>query len=258
MTMTSIHCLINLHLTFLVYWKGVSSKEIMQTQGEICLVSQLIDNLKNEPAGDSHPIILNVGGGLSTSIEDQLLKAGIAFKSDRVDICTCEVKHSSVRYCWKCSVEQMELTGSGTYAAVFANYVLEHVPDINKDAAEILRVLEPGGMFVASIPNISAPEFQISKKTPLWFHRLFRKEKAWETCYSYRNVKDLTNRFSKQGFELIDTQYYPAVGNYLDKFFGFRYLGRLYDAFVRMLGITTLLGDMCIVFRKPHQKNPRE
>jgi SAM-dependent methyltransferase len=242
----------------LIYWKGVPSKEIMQTQGEIFLVGQLIDKLRTESAGGSPRIVLNVGGGLSTSIEDQLLEADMIFESDRVDICTCEVEHSSVRHCWKCSVEQMEQANSGTYTAVFANYVLEHVPNINKAAAEIFRVLEPGGMFVASIPNVSAPEFQISKKTPLWFHRLFRKEKAWETCYSYRNVKDLTNRFSKQGFELIDTQYYPAVGNYLDKFFGIRYLGRLYDAFVRMLGITTLLGDVCIVFRKSQQKNPTE
>ncbi len=75
---------------------------------------------------------------------------------------------------------------SNKYDAAFSNYVLEHVQNLNKAASEVYRVLKPGGIYVTSVPNPAAPEFLLSKLTPMWFHELIRREKAWHTHYSFR------------------------------------------------------------------------
>ena len=40
----------------------------------------------------------------------------------------------------------------GTFATVFANCVIEHIPELPRVLAECRRVLRPGGMFIATVP----------------------------------------------------------------------------------------------------------
>lgn len=80
---------------------------------------------------------------------------------------------------------------SREYNAAFSNYLLEHVRDLNKAASEIYRILKNGGIYVASVPNLTAPEFILAKLTPLWFHKIVRRGEAWETHYAFKNIKAL-------------------------------------------------------------------
>jgi len=223
----------------------------MVTQGQQCLVDELSYFLKKRNKRRTPNRILNIGSGINLSIENELVGSRHFFVCDRIDIEDYEVEHPFVEKCLNCSVEEMPQMKSKGYVSAFANYVLEHIPNIRKASKEIFRVLKPGGVFVASVPNVSAPEFQIAKVTPLWFHKLIRQGDAWETHYSYESIEDLKKQFQAAGFSTVKIEYFSAVGGYLRKFPVLSILGRMYDKIIEKLGNKDLLGDVCITFRKP-------
>ena len=167
---------------------------LVQTPAEKHLVQSIITLLGSGDAGDVAPI-LNIGAGKSVVIENQLSEAGVRYRCDRVDVDDCSVEHPSVDKCWTCSVERMDPVASDAYTVAFTNYVLEHVAELNRAATEIYRVLRPEGVFLASVPNTLAPEFWLSRRTPLRFHKWLRRGDAWETQYAYKNVADLAAIF---------------------------------------------------------------
>ena len=168
----------------------------MQTPAEKRLVDELVRVLKASDGDRGEGArILNVGAGQSLSIETQLTRAGCVYVSDRTDVDDCDIDHPSVGRTWRCSAEAMPDVGASDYVAVFANYVLEHVPDVGAAAREIYRILKPSGRFIVSVPNPTAPEFVVSRLTPLWLHRMVRGEEAWETHYDYQNVDGLKSLF---------------------------------------------------------------
>jgi len=58
-----------------------------------------------------------------------------------------------------------------SFDLVFADNVLEHLPDPEKVFAEVVRVLRPGGLFLAKTPNTWHYMPLISRMTPHSFHR---------------------------------------------------------------------------------------
>jgi hypothetical protein len=112
-------------------------------------------------------------------------------------------------------------------------------------------VLKPSGVFVASVPNPAAPEFRLARRTPLWFHRMVRQAEAWETVYAFRKIPELTDTFERNGFHTIGVRYYPAAESYLFRYPVLGLLGRAYDGVVSRLRFHGLLGNVCVVFRKP-------
>ena len=194
----------------------------------------------------NHVVLLNVGAGRSVVIENRLSR-GVPCLVDRVDIEVCEVDHPVVRHQWRCSVENMPMVPSGEYAAVFANFVLEHVQGLPAAAREMRRVLKADGEVVVTVSNPSAPEFQVSRRTPLVFHRLVRNARAWDTVYAYRSIPDLLRVFEDAGFEAAEVSYFPTVGGYLATRRFLRNIGRAYDRCAERLGSKRLLGHVCIV-----------
>jgi ubiquinone/menaquinone biosynthesis C-methylase UbiE len=141
----------------------------------------------------------------------------------------------------------MAMVPSHEYAAVFANYVLEHVQDLQAAARELRRVLKSDGEVVVTVPNPSAPEFQVSRRTPLVFHRVVRKARAWDAVYAYDSIPALLRVFEEAGFKPREVRYFPAVGGYLAPHQFLRRLGKAYDWCSVRLGSTRLLGHVCIV-----------
>jgi SAM-dependent methyltransferase len=112
----------------------------------------------------------------------------------------------------------MQPVGSGQYPVAFANYVLEHVKDLEGAIQEIGRVLAPGGVFIAAVPNPSAVEFIASKHSPLWFHKKVRGGMAWETEYAYKNIPGMLELFYRYGFAVEEVRYWPFIEQYLSKY----------------------------------------
>jgi SAM-dependent methyltransferase len=222
----------------------------MQTYGEKYLVNELA-KFTNGNAGKSEPIrILNVGAGRNVSIENQLMSAGCKYICDRLDPDNCTVSHPFVGKCWICPVENMPMIRDNEYSAVFANYVIEHIADLKKAATQIFRILKPSGIFVATLPNISAPEFKLSKVTPLWFHKFIRGRESWETTYLYGSIYELISIFESAGLKTLNIKYFPCVETYLDRFPILGKFGRFYDKLILAAGIKKAMGDVCIVFSK--------
>ena len=93
------------------------------------------------PPGSAPVRVLNLGAGMSTVVEDELLARGVDnFICDRVDVSDCAVEHPKAGRVYRCSVEEMPEVASGLYRAVFSVFVLEHVLDIEKACREINRV----------------------------------------------------------------------------------------------------------------------
>ena len=220
-----------------------------KTEAEGFLVQSLVGFLRNTDDGVPH--LLNVGAADSLSIETQLLEAGTEFVVDRVDVDEYDIRESYVGKTWTASVESMPQVPSDTYNAAFANFVLEHVTDLDLAAAEMMRVLRQGGIFVASTVNVRAPEIWISNRTPLWFHEFVRGHRAWATAYSYSSVQELTNKFRRAGFAVEELRWFPVVGAYLHRFPVLNVLARLYDATLKGLKLNSMLGNICLVVRKP-------
>lgn len=221
----------------------------MQTPAERALVNHLIAAVPQAPAAPAR--LLAVGAGRSLSVEDQLTAAGCAFVSDRVDVEECVVDDPRVGSAWVCSAEDMTPVADGAYDAAFANYVLEHVPDVSRAAGEIARVLRPGGVFVTSFPNPRAIEFRIAAATPLAFHRMVRGQEAWPVHYDYGTIPGLVQRLETAGLETVAVERFAFVEGYVHRFPALAWVGRLWDRTAERIGAERLLGNVCAAFRKP-------
>jgi SAM-dependent methyltransferase len=190
---------------------------------------------------------LNVGAGVSTSIEDQLSRPTDRFVVDRLDVEDPSVAHPRAGASWTASLEAMADVPSECYDVVFANYVLEHVSDPTAAASELHRVLRRGGVLVLAVPNPRAPEFRISAVTPLWFHRLVRRGRAWKPFYAYGDLTDLTQHLSRAGFSTPRVNQFSFIEGYLGRFPLLRVPAAAYDAIVTRYGLISLMGDACVV-----------
>lgn len=222
----------------------------MQTPAERQLVTYLASVLARDANGNL-PLLLNVGAGRSLSIEEQLIERGIRFRCDRVDVEPCHVEHPVIGECQTCSVTDLSPLAGSHYRAALANFVLEHVENIEQAAKEIYRVLEPAGCFVATIPNPRAPEFLLSHYTPLAFHRWVRGGSGWETHYAYKNLDTLRKIFESAGFATQAVDRFACISLYTEPFAVLRWMGRTYDALISKMRLSALMGNVCVVFRKP-------
>lgn len=230
-----------------------NKKMISATLAEKELCKQLLKNLKEiKSNGITTPKILNIGAGRTIVIEEFIAGNVNDFICDRIDVDSAKVSHPNIGKCWEGSIESMSPVESDNYYVAFSNYVLEHVPDIRKASMEIFRILKPSGRFIATIPNVNAPEFVMAKLTPLWLHKIVRRGEAWETHYAFSSINDLVAIFEASGFNTLDVKYYPHIELYLERvspILGI--LGRIYDKTISSLKINRLMGSTCVVFEKP-------
>jgi SAM-dependent methyltransferase len=223
----------------------------MQTPAENHLIRRLCDFLLEHQQESGVAAVLNIGAGQSTIIEGQLIDCGCDFACDRVDVEDCAVEFPAIRSCWQCSVEEMKPLESRQYSAAFANYVLEHVENLEAAAGEIFRVLRPGGLFVAAVPNLTAPEFVIARHAPARLQKAMTGGKGFHVCYAWKTIDDLANIFRKRGFALEEVGYWAFTEGYLWRYPVLKSLSRVYDKMVSGLGLKRLMGNVCITFRKP-------
>lgn len=137
---------------------------------------------------------------------------------------------------------------SDSYDAVFANFVLEHVADLQAGAAEIPRVLRPSGLFACSVPNTAAPKFLLFRVTPAWSHRIVRGKRGHDTAYAYGSVGELEGIFRADVFRRTTIAWFPEVGRYLNGYRVLRSVGKPYDRAVLKTNATYLIGEVFLAF----------
>lgn len=221
----------------------------MQSPAEKHLVKTITLFLDDE-THNKRTRILNIGAGKSLSIENQLV-GRVSFVCDRVDIENCQVERPFIGQCYQCSVEAMHPIKPGEYYLAFSNYVLEHIQHLDKAAGEIYRVLRPRGVFVASIPNPTAPEVLLAKRTSTWFHRVIREGRAWETFYAFKDIRMLSSIFEEAGFKTVEVSYWSCISLYLKRFIALNKLGYFYDTILNKLQFKRFMSNVCIVFERP-------
>lgn len=228
----------------------------MPTPAEENLVDILGNYLIQQKNKNQVSKIINLGAGKSIRIEKFLIEKGCKFICDRVDTIDSQTDGEFVGKCYISSIECMTEIPLNRYTAGFSNYVLEHIQDLNSAAFEIYRILKPGGVFLSTIPNPGAPEFWLSKRTPVSFHRWIRfllrgTKDGYEVYYSYKNLKHLIKIFESAGFICIDIKCFSFIEIYFRKSFILLYIARLYDRFIRLLKLKYFMGSAIVVFKKP-------
>jgi SAM-dependent methyltransferase len=113
-----------------------------------------------------------------------------------------------------------------SFASVFSNCVLEHIPDLDRALAGIARVLQPGGALLASVP---LPEWETAGPFPTlrrWgWHRLSDRlnailRAAWKHV-TLENHDQWQRRLARHGLSLchwepyMTPQAYAAHARYL-------------------------------------------
>lgn len=108
-----------------------------------------------------------------------------------------------------------------TFDVVFAIYVLEHVDRPAQLAAEIQRVLRPGGVCLVLTPNLLHYVTMVSRFTPTWFHRWVNQrrgraaEDTFPTCYQLNSPRALKRHFGAAGLATVAIDAIEVQPNYL-------------------------------------------
>ena len=118
------------------------------------------------------------------------------------------------------SVDQLPFR-DGTFDLAFSIYVLEHIARPERLAAEIHRVLKPGGHFVALTPSRFHYVSLIASCTPTRFHRWLNAkrgrapEDTFPTQYKLNSRGQLQRHFGAAGFDLAGFEAFEVQPNYL-------------------------------------------
>ncbi|HRH32984.1 MAG TPA: methyltransferase domain-containing protein [bacterium] len=228
----------------------------MYSPALLSLIDIISNHLKSIKIEEALPLIINLGASNSTVVEDRLVEHGNIFTADRVDIEDCYIHKEYVGECFKASIEDMKIIPSLRYDIAFANYVFEHIEHIDQALREVQRILKPGGILVLTSPNPRAPEFILSKFSPLWFHQLLRGDKknrgerAYKTVYAYKNILEFIEKAENIGFILEQVDYFSFTIAYLSRFPLLNIVSKWYDKRINISSWNILKGNICIKFKK--------
>ncbi len=146
----------------------------------------------------------------------------------------------------------------GSFDVVFSIYVLEHVESPAALAAEIARVLRPGGVCLALTPNIFHYVTLLSRLTPTRFHRRVNAwrgrpaEDTFETFYRFNSRRALERHFGRAGLGPLRIDTIEVQPSYLTFSLPTYLMGVGYE---RLVNATELLSpirvNLLATFRKP-------
>lgn len=91
----------------------------------------------------------------------------------------------------------------GAYGTVFANCVIEHIPDLEQVLRDSFRVLRPGGKFVATVPLREMNDYLVLRQD--WYARMRQRQLVHVNLLSEAEWQAL---FRRVGFGHVETSTY--------------------------------------------------
>jgi SAM-dependent methyltransferase len=144
------------------------------------------------------------------------------------------------------------------FDVVFSMMVLEHLPEPRRCAAEVYRILKPGGRFLVITPNIYHYVSLAGRLTPHWFHRWYSRKmwaaqrEAFPTYYKLNTVRSFPRPFEAVGFETVAIRTVEPMPSYLAFSAPTFLLGALYQRIVASSDLfRSLRANIIGVFRRP-------
>jgi len=136
------------------------------------------------------PPVLEIGcgNGRFTSLLIDRVDWGVDLNPREVDLCA---RQNGTYRRLGCMDARRLTFADGVFATVFANCVVEHIPDLPRVLAECRRVLRPGGALVATVPLIEMNRHLLFESD--WYARLragqlqhlnLLTEDAWKAALS--------------------------------------------------------------------------
>ena len=115
------------------------------------------------------PPVLEIGcgNGRFTSLLLKQVDWGVDVNPREVELCT---QGAGLYRRLGCMDARRLIFADGVFTTVFANCVVEHIPDLPSVLAECRRVLGPGGTFIATVPLIEMNRHLLLKNG--WYGRL--------------------------------------------------------------------------------------
>ena len=134
-----------------------------------------------------------------------------------------------------CDISKTLPFDEAVFDLIHCRWTLEHLEEPKKTFCEIARVLKPGGKFLALTPNIFHYSMIISRFTPFWFHRWWRRGNEGEVCDTfYRANSPAKLRFlcKYAGLNVQRLELFEGPPNYLVRFWPLFSMGIFYERIV--------------------------
>jgi SAM-dependent methyltransferase len=128
-----------------------------------------------------------------------------------------------------------------TFDVVYSCNVLEHVDDPQAVIGDIVRVLKPGGLFLAKTPNRNHYVAWTARLTPTRFHRFANRlrgrldEDTFATCYRCNSKRQLRRLVAEQPLTIEFLEFQEGRPEYLRIFPLTYFCGILYERIVNAL-----------------------
>ncbi len=146
----------------------------------------------------------------------------------------------------------------GSFDLVFSNNVLEHLAAPEGSLKEILRVLKPGGVFLAKTPNKAHYIPLVASLTPHAFHVFYNRLRGREeqdtfpTLYRCNTRRRIGRLARAAGFSVVDIAAWEGRPEYLRVAAPLYLLGLLYERLVNLSSALAGFRAVLVVeLRKP-------
>ncbi|HLY19773.1 MAG TPA: class I SAM-dependent methyltransferase [Bryobacteraceae bacterium] len=152
---------------------------------------------------DEPVLEIGCGNGRFTSLLIPRVDWGVDINPREVELCA---RSSTIYRRVGCMDARRLEFADGVFATVFANCVVEHIPDLPRVLAECRRVLRPGGSFIATVPLAEMNRHLLLRTA--WYGRLRAGQLRHLNLLAER---DWMAALTEAGFSIIQTEPYLSA-----------------------------------------------